>query len=125
MMMPQKNVQSSPNKLLKPICKKKTLLMSDDDATEKCEIFSKQISESQMQKENSVDDDGTEEEVRRKLHSVPSSSSPQFFFLHMCFRHFFGEDSTFFCGIIIIITARFLFCMCFRTFFCVITTLDV
>jgi hypothetical protein len=66
MMMPQKNVQSSPNKLLKHICKKKTLLMSDDDATEECEIFSKQTSESQIQKENSVHDDGTEE-VRRKL----------------------------------------------------------
>ncbi len=66
MMMPQKNVPSSPNKLLKHICKKKTLLMSDDDATEECKIFSKQTSESQIQKENSVDDDGTEE-VRRKL----------------------------------------------------------
>jgi hypothetical protein len=53
-------MQSSPNKLLKTHAKENGV--DDDDAIE-CAIFSKQTSETHMQKENcvDVDDDATEE----------------------------------------------------------------
>jgi len=100
MMIPQKNVQSSPKKHLKHMCKKKNC-GDDDDGTE-CRFV--QTS------------DGTGHRKFSPNYFFCAIIINRVFFLHLWFRSLFGEDFTFFCGIIIWHQQSFLFAYVFQKF---------
>ncbi len=116
MMIPQKNVESSPKKRLKHMCKKKNC-GDDDDGTE-CSFLLTSSSVPSSSTEFSFCICDSEICLEKISHSSVASSSDinRFFFLHMCFRSLFGEDCTFFCGIIIWHQHSFLFACVFQNF---------
>ncbi len=116
MMIPQKNVESSPKKCLKHMCKKKNC-GDDDDGTE-CSFLLTSSSVPSSSTEFSFCICDSEICLEKISHFSVASSSDinRVFFLHMCFRSLFGEDCTFFCGIIIWHQHSFLFACVLQNF---------